>query len=1084
MRYIPVIQSQLAPPPVRNRFIQRSKLNKKLMTISNYPLTLLYAGAGYGKSTALALFLQNKNSLACWYSISQNDDDLIPFLTKLMYAVRQQYPEFGRTIQHELENLDNYITIEEIYSLASSFVNDTLACADELTIVLDDFHHVLNSSEIEKWMLFLFEHIPANLHLIVSSRKRPKWEVLPKLKGQGELLEITYLDLVLSPDEMAYMLEEKYEVNITKEEVSRIYQLTEGWAIAFNMLVQQMNAGMTIKAILRNQKRSLRDLFDYLAAEVLSKQSLIIQQFLMQSSVLDVLSPKVCDSVLQIQGSEEILHGLAEQNLFIVEGDYHHFRYHALFKTFLENYFMRNYENEFIDLHIRAAQHFEKQDDNEAALYHYERASDYNKFAHLLNKHGLTILQSGRLQTLYDLLLALPNENKQQYPVLYFYQGEIERYRSLYDQAIANYETIINLQPKEYREGDYLRSLALEGMARIYLDTIQPDIAERYLSQAIQLRGQTAVRKEEMAKLYALMAENLLNSGQAKKAEAWYDRAKKLNIPLEESNLQSRIYLRTGRLAKAKEVLLLYKRDAGKGNRRHLSQSHRETDIILSIIEAFMGNAEESKKFAENGIQLGLSIQSPFVEACGWMRLGHGVQLIDRYDTKLAAQCYETALEIMEKINVSRGKAEPYMGLSLLNGKNQVFDQAMKHASSGLIETEKVKDRWLSTLIKLSIGITKVYQQHYDEAAEIMKQVNAEMAICGDRYGIMLTSFWSAYISYEQGKSAIFEQEIGLFLEAIQTEEYEFFLKKQTTFGPIDMQNIVPMLLEAKKLDIKTAYVSRLLYELGLDAAMKNHPGYTMVIHALGRLNIWIGTKQIEPQQWQREKAKELFELFLTNRNKLLVKEEIFQSLWPEQDENAANKNFKVALNALYKAIEPQRKAREESFFILRKGSSYGLNPNAGFELDSIQFEELIENGLKEKDSKRAKELLEKGLKLYQGDYLADLRFASWCTHERERLQLIFLRGAEKLAQVSVRLENLYLCMHWCERILSIDNTWEEAYRLIMYYYYQNNNRPQAIKWYEKCFEVLADELGVEPMESTKEMYHLIMESEELDTYK
>ncbi|QGS68121.1 hypothetical protein CV093_04145 [Oceanobacillus sp. 143] len=206
----------------------------------------------------------------------------------------------------------------------------------------------------------------------------------------------------------------------------------------------------------------------------------------------------------------------------------------------------------------------------------------------------------------------------------------------------------------------------------------------------------------------------------------------------------------------------------------------------------------------------------------------------------------------------------------------------------------------------------------------------------------MLTSFWSAYISYEQGKSAIFEQEIGLFLEAIQTEEYEFFLKKQTTFGPIDMQNIVPMLLEAKKLDIKTAYVSRLLYELGLDAAMKNHPGYTMVIHALGRLNIWIGTKQIEPQQWQREKAKELFELFLTNRNKLLVKEEIFQSLWPEQDENAANKNFKVALNALYKAIEPQRKAREESFFILRKGSSYGLNPNAGLSLIAFSLRSLL----------------------------------------------------------------------------------------------------------------------------------------------
>ncbi|RDW20193.1 transcriptional regulator [Oceanobacillus arenosus] len=1084
MRNIPIIQSQLAPPPVRNRFIERSKLNKKLMNIANYPLTLLYAGAGYGKSTALALFFHDKNRRACWYSISQNDDDLIPFLTKLIHAGRQQHPEFGRILQNELESLDNYITIEEIYSLATTFVNEALACTDELTIVLDDFHHVLNCSEIEKWMLFLFEHIPANLHLVISSRKRPKWEVLPKLKGQSELLEITYLDLVLSPDEIAYILEVKYKVNVTKNEVSRIYQLTEGWAIAFNLLIQQINAGITLKEILQNQKLSLRDLFDYLAAEVLSKQPSNMQRFLMQSSVLDVLSPKICDFVLQIQGSGEILQGLVEQNLFIVEGNDHHFRYHALFKTFLENHLKRNFESGFTLLHTQAANYFEMQNEFEAALYHYEKASNYNRFAELLNKHGLTILQSGKLQTLYDLLLALPKENKQQYPILYFYQGEIERYRSLYEQAIANYETIINLHPRENQEADYLTSLALEGMARIYLDTIQPDKAERYVNQAIQLREKTATRKEEMAKLYVLMAENLLNAGQAKRAEAWYERAKKLNLSLEESNLQARIYLRTGRLAKAKEILVLSKRDAGRGIRRHLSQSHRETDIILSIIDAFMGNAEESKKFAENGIQLGLSIQSPFVEACGWMRLGHAVQLLDRYETKLAVQCYDTALAIMEKINVSRGKAEPYMGLSLLFGKNQGFNQAMKHANSGLIETEKVKDRWLSALIKLSIGITEIYQQHYDVAMDIMKQIESEMTICGDRYAIMVSNFWSAHISYEQGSVETFEQKMEMFLGIIQTEEYEFFLKKRTTFGPIDMQNMVPMLLKAKQLNIMPNYVSRLLHELGLDATMKNHPGYTMIIHTLGQFNVWIGTDQIEPQQWQREKAKELFELFLTNRNKLLAREEIFHSLWPEQDENAANKNFKVALNALYKAIEPQRKAREESFFILRKGGSYGLNPNAGFELDSMQFEELIANGSGEKDSQRAKELLEKGLKLYKGDYLADLRFVSWCTQERERLQLIFLRGAEKLAQVAVRLEDFNLSMHWCEQILSIDNTWEEAYRLIMYYYYQNNNRPQAIKWYAKCSDVLAEELGVEPMESTEEMYHLIMESEELDTYR
>jgi LuxR family transcriptional regulator, maltose regulon positive regulatory protein len=307
----------------------------------------------------------------------------------------------------------------------------------------------------------------------------------------------------------------------------------------------------------------------------------------------------------------------------------------------------------------------------------------------------------------------------------------------------------------------------------------------------------------------------------------------------------------------------------------------------------------------------------------------------------------------------------------------------------------------------------------------------------------------------------------------MQTESYEFFLKQRTTFGPMDMQNIVPMLFQAQKLQVYENYITKLLYELGY-GEMENHPGYTLRIQTLGRFRIWLGSTRIDEKDWQRGKSRELLELFVTKQNKLIPKEEIYQFLWPDQDEENANKSFKVALNALLKTIEPNRKARADSFFIKRSGTAYGLNVQSGYELDVALFEDWITAGLDKADPVRSKELLEKGLNLFEGDFLPDHRTSDWCLSERERYQVLFLRGAEKMAQVSVRLGDFNACIHWCEKILQVDTTWEEAYRLIMFSYYQKNNRPQAMKWYHKCQDVLQNELGVEPMQPTREMFEMV----------
>lgn len=1080
MERVPIISTQLKPPAVKDRFIRRASLHKKLSQVKDYPLVLMHCGAGYGKSTALTLYEKDANLGACWYSIATSDDDLVPFLTKLIHSVQMNYPDFGQTIRQELNSLDRYVQDEQIWMLVSLMVNEINSLKDEVFIVLDDFHHVELSMPIEQWLIHFLEHIPPNCHLLLSSRNRPHWNILTSLKVKGNLLEITQEDLVFSQEEIEHLLFDHYELELSSSALEQLHELTEGWAIAFEMVIQQLQSGMDVNQVLQNRASTLQDLFDYMALEVLQKQSLMLQQFLMQTSILDTLSPKVCDYVLGMTGSEAMLEQLVNKQIFLQKLDHQHYRYHALFKVFLENRMKQMQKVEFEQINQKAARFYEQMGDLELALYHMEISEDYSRIAKLLHAYGVEMLKSGKLQSLYDRLLAIPDLHKRQFPTLWYYQGEILRYWSSYKEAEACYVKAETLGKE--REDHYLLSLALEGKARIYIDTIQPDQAERYLHQAIEVREKTIVEKEEMARLYHMLAENLLNSGNAVRAEAWFQKANELDLPMEDGNLEARLYLRTGKLEKAEKVLLDRKNKQPFDESRHLPQSFRETDILLSIISAFLGKSKESKKFAEQGIHQGIQIQSPFVEACGWMRLGHAVQLMNRYEPELAERCYLTSLDMMEKLNLSRGKAEPYMGLCILHGMENEYEKAITMGEKGLHETELVKDLWLSSLIQLCMGIAAIYCGNFSEAKERLEAVEYQMEDCGDAYSKMLTSFWKAYIAYEQEDNHCFDEEMRQFLQRIQTGSYEFFFHKRTTFGPMDIQSIVPLLFKAQERNIQEHFVTQMIYDLGY-GEIEHHPGYTLRVQTLGQLKLWLSNNLVEEKEWQREKAKEMFELFVTKRNQPLRKEEIFLALWPDQDEASANKSFKVALNALLKVLEPNRKARAESFFIKRDGHTYGLNPKARYELDLAVFEEWISMGLKENDPKQAREILERGLSLYNGDFLSERRTADWCLNERERLQVLYLRGAEKLAQVSVRVQDFDLCVKWCEAIIRADQTWEEAYRLIMYSYYQKNNRPQAMKWYKKCCDVLEEELGVEPMEPTQDMYKMIKEAKNVQVF-
>ncbi|MCM3765987.1 BTAD domain-containing putative transcriptional regulator [Neobacillus niacini] len=1071
---LPIIGTKLRIPTVKDDFIRRAKLTRKMKTIPNYPLTVIHAGAGYGKSTAMALFMNDEKILGCWYSISSMDDDILPFLAHIIHAIRKIVPHFGMELSAYIETIDRYIREEELNYLCSLFINELLDIDFEITLVLDDFHQIEQSYTINSWMEKLLEHIPDNLQIVISSRSRPVWKQLTKMKVTGRLLEITRDDLILTIEEMELLLLDLYGIELEEPQLQTIYQLTEGWIIALCMIAQQIPLKSDISDFFAHSTHSLTEFFQYLVMEVFAKQPPMIQQFLEQTSIFEEIDEELCVEVIGFQAASSLLEQLKERNLFIQKVGQNHYRYHALFKEFLEKQFQTNNPRNYAMLHERCARFYEKRKMLEKALYHYQRLHHTKAMAAILQENGFRMLENGKLESLSDHLAKIADEELGTYYQLWLLKAEVCRYRSQYSEAERFYQLAYDGASKEQ---DFLgMSKALEGKAKIYLDTIQPQHAERLLYEAISHREKSRTPAEESGKLYELLSENLLNSGKAQKAEKWLEKAKETNHADLDGSLEARLYLRTGRFEMAKKFLYKKKAELEGTKPSNLPQAHREIDLLLSIIEAFTGEGNKAKELAQAGIQLGISLKAPFVEACGWIRMGHAVQILNKYDAALAENCYQTALELMGNLNVSRGKAEPLMGLCVLYGVRGEYERAITAGRLALLETEKVHDVWLSAMIMLGMGIASVYNDRLSKALNYLDQAGMLFRECEDSYGQMLSAFWLAHCFYLEKKQSEMLRYADSFLSLIQLHDYEFFFHKRSVFGPRDLQVFVPLLLQCLKEGSQKAYGAKILQDMGI-TALESHPGYSIRVQTLGQFKIWLGDKEFGERDWQREKAKELFQLLITT-GELIAKEEILSILWPNQEKKSADRDFKVALNSLHHVLEPERKARGAPFFIIRDGSFYGLNPLAVIEVDTEQFQTWVQNGLDESDQNKAENYLEKGLSFYQGDYLPERRYDDWCISKRESMLVYFLRGAEKMAQISVRNENYDRAIFWCEKILERDRTWEEAYRLLMYCYYRKNNRPQALKWYKKCTDVLEEELGVTPLEPTKHMYEMIIQSD------
>ena len=562
-RELQLISTKLRPPSPPRWTLHRERITARLLEAADYRLTVVQAGAGYGKSTALAA-LDGRALPLAWYHLETGDSDPQRFLIYLLSAVERLFP---RSAQQALAMLAGWDHAEETFQwqpVMNAFLNELAQKDEPFLLVLDDAHLLLEAVEANEIARYLVAHAPPALHLAAATRYPLNWEELLTLRVRGQVLELGQEDLSFTAVEVGDLFRERYEFPLTAAQCDLLAGKSDGWPMILPLVWQRLRLGSasSIHEALEQLSGSTGDLFNYLAQEIWNRQKPEVREFLRATSILSELRSGICDCVRRCSDSAEMLAYLRENGFFVFGVDAGSMRYHHLFRDLLERLLE---PGEAAVLHARAAACYAEQaQGTERAIEHYLAAEQFPAAADLLAEEGRLLIANGRLQTLQSWIDSMPPAILSQYPALLIYLGDIARLHSRFPEALAWYQEA----EQQCRAGRDLARLgqALRGQARIYLDTVNPSRAEALLAEAVRISDGQEDR-ESQARLLDLLAENRLNQGRTAEVEALRAQSTALRQQdRDEEALPYRLLLRTGRLAEARRLCRSWRRPR-HGNR-------------------------------------------------------------------------------------------------------------------------------------------------------------------------------------------------------------------------------------------------------------------------------------------------------------------------------------------------------------------------------------------------------------------------------------------------------------------------------------------------------------------------------------
>ncbi len=406
----PILATKLYIPPPRAQLVPRPRLIEQLNEGLHRKLTLISAPVGFGKTTMLSEWIPQSERCVTWVSLDDGDNDPVRFWAYFIAALQKLDAKIGKNAMALLQTP----LLPPFEAILTILLNEIAAFPENFALVLDDYHVIDArpadvSTSIDKALTFMLEHLPPQMHLVITSREDPNLP-LARLRARNQLTEVRAADLRFTPSEAADFLNQTMGLNLSLEEIAALESRTEGWVAGLQLAALSMRGRADVFGFIRAFAGDNQYIVDYLVEEVLQRQSERVRSFLLQTSILDWLSGPLCDAVTAQQEGKAMLETLERGNLFVsaLDDKRYWFRYHHLFADVLHVHLMKEQPDQVPSLHQRASEWYEHNGMEIEAFQHAAAAYDIERAEYLIEGKGMPLQFRGAGAPILNWMQSLP----------------------------------------------------------------------------------------------------------------------------------------------------------------------------------------------------------------------------------------------------------------------------------------------------------------------------------------------------------------------------------------------------------------------------------------------------------------------------------------------------------------------------------------------------------------------------------------------------------------------------------------------------------------------------------------------------
>jgi LuxR family transcriptional regulator, maltose regulon positive regulatory protein len=399
----PIALGRLAPPRPVAQCVGRSRLLDVLDAGIQGPLTLVTGPPGAGKTVLVSSWVAEGEppGAVAWLSVEPGDARPRCFWSAVLDAIRVAGED-------ELASLPLLGETSDLEFVAA-FSNVLAERHEPLVLVLDDFEAV-RGSQVPEQLDALLRHPPDQLRLVILSRVDPGLS-LPRLHLEGRLTELRSADLAFTSEEVVELLRIA-GLDLTPENASTLHSRTEGWVAGLRLAVLSLQNHPDPEEFVSSFAGDEHSVADYLVEEVLQRQPAELREFMLRTSVVDLVSAELGDALTGRDDGAELLERLERSNSFLLPLDDHRswYRYHPMFAELLRSELRHRMPDQFVIQHRRAAHWYAAMGFDLPAIRHALAGKDTGTVRSLLSAHWFALIAHGDANHLIEVLDGLSPE--------------------------------------------------------------------------------------------------------------------------------------------------------------------------------------------------------------------------------------------------------------------------------------------------------------------------------------------------------------------------------------------------------------------------------------------------------------------------------------------------------------------------------------------------------------------------------------------------------------------------------------------------------------------------------------------------